>query len=129
MAALLASAGALAFQEQELREHSAELESWDQEEEEEDEGDEEEEEEVHTDATSGTQPSLEAAHDVDRMLGSASTVAAAPLPPTLDDTLWEEDDDDEGFSGWTPWSPASFKMAGVKSSGTPSTRPVGISSQ
>jgi hypothetical protein len=80
-------------------------------------------------ASSGTQPSLEAAHKVDRMLSSASTAAATWLPPALDDTLWGEDDNDEGFFGWTPWTPASFKMAEDKASGTASTMPVGGSSQ
>jgi len=101
-----------------------------EEEEEEEEDEREEEEDVLTDATTGAQPSLEAACRMDRMLSSASTAAAAWLPQALDDTLWEEDDD-EGFSGWTPWSPASFEMTENRSSGTPSTMTmrVGISSQ
>jgi len=155
MAALVAAADVLALGEPEVWEHSSELASGkkgedegadreattgtqpsleaDQEEEEEEEEEEderEEEEDVLTDATTGAQPSLEAACRMDRMLSSASTAAAAWLPQALDDTLWEEDDD-EGFSGWTPWSPASFEMTENRSSGTPSTMTmrVGISSQ
>jgi len=117
MEALTAAADTLALWEQEMFEHSAEFESG------------EEEEAAESDESSGTQPSPEAARKLDRMLSSASTTAAAWLPTALDDTLWGEDDDDEGFSGWTPWTPASFKMTEGKSSVTASTMPVGVSSQ
>jgi hypothetical protein len=113
----MAAVDTLALQEEEMWEHSAEFESG------------EEEAAAKSVESSGTQPSVEAAGKVDRMLSSASTDAAAWFPPTLDDTLWGEDDDDEGFSGWTPWTPASFKMTEDKSSGTPSAMPVDITSQ
>jgi len=114
----MAAAATLILQEQEVLEHSAEFESG------------EEEEVARSEKSSSTQPSLEleAAHKLHRMLSSVSTTAMWS-PPSLDDSLWAEDDDDEGFSGWTPWTPASFKMAEDQTSGTPSTMPEGVSSQ
>jgi len=115
----MAAAATLALEEQEVWEQSTEFESG------------EEEEVAESEKSSSTQPSpeLEAAHKMHRMLSSASTTAAW-FPPSLDDSLWaEDDDDDEGFSGWTPWTPASFKTTEDPTSGTPSTMPVGISTQ
>lgn len=95
----MASAATITPQEQEVWEHSSEFES------------DQEREAAKSEESPGAQPSPEG--KLQRLLSSASTTAAAWIPPALDDSLWAEDDDDdddEGFSGWTPWTPASFKM-------------------
>lgn len=116
----MASDATSALQEQEARDHSAESECG-----------EEEEEMATSEESSSAQPSTgsEPAHRMHRMLSSASAPAAAWHPPSLDDSLWAEDDDDEGLSGWTPWTPASFKMAEEEdsTSAAPMTTPVGTS--
>jgi hypothetical protein len=96
----MSSAATITLQEQEVWEHSSEFESG------------EERGAAKREESPSAQPSPEAAGKLHRLLSSASTTAASWIPPALDDSLWAEDDDDddEGFSGWTPWTPASFKM-------------------
>jgi len=118
----MASAATITPQEQEVWEHSSEFESG------EDDG------AAKSEESPRAQPSPEAFGKLtlQRMLSSASTTAAAWIPPALDDSLWaEDDDDDEGFSGWTPWTPASFTMTEdtPKTSDTPSTAPLASSPQ
>ncbi|CAK0848028.1 unnamed protein product [Prorocentrum cordatum] len=108
----MASAATSTLQEPEVIEHSADLEPR-----------EEHDAATKAEESTGARPSPEAASKLHRMLSTASTTAAAWVPPALDDSLWAEDDDDEGFSGWTPWTPASFTTAEGKTSDTPSATP------